>query len=323
MKRAQIVVAMAVALIGCGGPPPPTQSARPPTEMVTPSITSSPTSVPAPSQLSTVPPAPQLPANAYIDPDGEVVFTGDMAVFTLGATAGSPAVDIPISAATVDFGDGTTAAVDGSCTPGGSPQKVAHIYQSSGHFTARVSSAQLCEPGRGLDFSESRQVLILPSAPSSTRDWPTCTTFQIRMTGTGQGAALGNVGALFRLQNRSSVGCTLDGYPGIRLVSPTGVILHSDVHEAIDGDYLFPAIPSHRVALEPGSFAAFALGYGDNPFGPGENEPYDVACPTARWVRIVLPQTHQFGTASLAISPCEGRMNVSPIFPGADWISFQ
>ena len=149
MKRTQTLVVLAVVLVACGGPPPPTQSARPPTERATRSITSSPTSVPAPSPLSTVLPAPQLPANAYIDPDGEVVFTGDMAFFTLGATAGSPTVDIPISAVTVDFGDGTTAAVDGSCAAGGSPQKVAHD-RSSGQFSARVTSAQPCEPGRTL-----------------------------------------------------------------------------------------------------------------------------------------------------------------------------
>ena len=72
-----------------------------------------------------------------------------------------------------------------------------------------------------------------------------------------------------------------------------------------------------------GGYAAFNLGYGDNPFGPGTNEPYELACPSARWVRIVLPNTNQFGTASFAMAPCEGRMNVSAIFPGADWVSFQ
>jgi hypothetical protein len=323
MKRGQILVGMAVALIGCGGPPPPTQSISPLTENVTPSASSSATTVPTAPPLSTTRPSPQLSAATYIDSDLEVLFSGDRVAFTLGALAGSPASDVPISEVTVDFGDGTTAAVAGSCSAGALPQKITHVYRASGLYAARVTSAQLCEPGRGLDVSGSRPLLVLPSAPPSTRAWPTCTTYQLNMTGIDKGAGLGNVGALFRLKNTSSAGCTLVGYPGIRLVSPTGAILHSDVHDAVDGDYLFPPIVPHLVALEPGGYAAFNLGYGDNPSGPGANEPYDVACPTARWVRIVLPKTNQFGTASFAMAPCEGRMNVSAIFPGADWVSFQ
>jgi hypothetical protein len=286
------------------------------------SASSSVTTVPTAPPLSTARPSPQLSAVAYIDSDLEVLFSGDGVAFTLGAWAGSPANDVPISAATVDFGDGTTAAVAGSCSAGASPHKITHVYQASGQYAARVTSAQLCQPGSGLDVSATRPLLVLSSAPPSTRAWPTCTTFQLQMTGIDKGAGLGNVGALFRLKNTSSAGCTLVGYPGIRLVSPTGAILHSDVHDAVNGDYLFPPIVPHLVALEPGGYAAFNLGYGDNPFGPA-NEPYDVACPTARWVRIVLPKTNQFGTASFAMAPCEGRMNVSAIFPGADWVSFQ
>ena len=323
MKRGQILVTMAVVLIGCGGPPPPTQSISPPTEKITPSASSNATTVPTSSPLSTARPSPQLSAAAYIDSDLEVLFSGDRAAFTLGAWAGSPAGDPPISEATVDFGDGTTAVVAGSCSEGAPPQMITHVYQARGQYAARVTSAQLCEPGRGLDLSATRPLLVLPSAPQSTRAWPTCTTFQLHMTGIDKGAGLGNVGALFRLKNTSAAGCTVVGYPGIRLVSPSGAILHSDVHDAVDGDYLFPPIVPHLVALEPGGYAAFNLGYGDNPFGPGTNEPYDIACPRARWVRIVLPKTNQFGTASFATAPCEGRVNVSAIFPGADWVSFQ
>jgi hypothetical protein len=268
-------------------------------------------------------PSPQLSAAAYIDSDLEVLFSGDRVAFTLGAWAGSPASDVPVSEATVDFGDGTTAAVAGSCSAVVAPQKITHVCEASGHYAARVTSALLCEPGRGLDVDATRPLLVLPSAPPSTRAWPTCTTFQLHMIGIDKGAGLGNVGALFRLKNTSSAGCTLVGYPGIRLVSQTGAILHSDVHQAVNGDYLFPPIVPHLVALAPGGYAAFNLGYGDNPFGPGTNEPYDLACPTARWVRIVLPNTNQFGTASFAMAPCEGRVNVSAIFPGADWVSFQ
>ena len=305
--------------------PAPSQQPAPSAEptLNVASASSSATTVPTAPPLSTTRPSPQLSAAAYIDSDLEVLFSGDQVAFTVGALAGSPASDVPVSEASVDFGDGTTAAVAGSCSAGASPQKITHVYRASGQYAARVTSAQLCEPGGGLDVSATRPLLVLPSAPQSTRAWPTCTTFQLHMTGIDKGAGLGNVGALFRLKNTSSAGCTLVGFPGIRLVSPTGAILHSDVHDAVDGDYLFPPIVPHLVALEPGGYAAFNVGYADNPSGPGTNEPYDVACPTARWVRIALPKTNQFGTASFAMAPCEGRVNVSAIFPGADWVSFQ
>jgi Protein of unknown function (DUF4232) len=315
--------ALVIAFVRCAGPTPPTPSGTLLTPHLTPSPSSSATRLPTAPPVSVARPSPLLSAAAYIDSDLEVLFSGDRVAFTVGAWAGSPASDVPVSGATVDFGDGTTAARVRSCSAGSSLQKMTHVYEASGQYVARVTSAQLCEFGRGLDVDATRPLLVLPSAPPSTRAWPTCTTFQLHMIGIEMGAGLGNVGALFRLKNTSSAGCTLVGYPGIRLVSQTGAILPSDVHDAVDGDYLFPPIVPHLVALEPGGYAAFNLGYGDNPFGPGTNEPYDVACPAARWVRIVLPNTDQFGTASFAMAPCEGRMNVSAIFPGADWVSFQ
>src|SRR6266478_3680274 len=114
MKRGQILVAMAVVLIGCGGPPPPTHGVSPPTEKVTPSASGSATTVPISSPPSTARPSPQLSAVAYIDSDDEVLFSGDMAAFMVGVSTGPPAGDLLISEATVDFGDGTTAAVAGA-----------------------------------------------------------------------------------------------------------------------------------------------------------------------------------------------------------------
>jgi len=142
------------------------------------------------------------------------------------------------------------------------------------------------------------------------------------MTGTNLGAGLGNVAMLFRLRNASNDGCRLDGYPQIQLVSETGAFLPTTETHAVDGDYSFPAIPAGPVALGPGDTASFELGYGDNPSGAAISLPYDVACPTAQRVRIILPGTHQLGTAVVPLAPCEGRINVSPIFPGPDRVEF-
>jgi hypothetical protein len=166
------------------------------------------------------------------------------------------------------------------------------------------------------------EVVTFPTAPPETADWPTCTTFQLAMSGFELGAGLGNVAALFRLHNVSADGCVLAGYPGIQMISRTGRELPTTVRNAVTGDYMFPAVRLQRVALGPGESASFELGYGDNPFGGGENLPPDVACPQTRWVRIFLPGTHQFGTAEVAIAPCEGVVSVSPLFPGRDRLQF-
>jgi hypothetical protein len=165
-------------------------------------------------------------------------------------------------------------------------------------------------------------VVTFPTAPPATANWPTCTTFQLAMSGVELGAGLGNVAALFRLRNASADGCVLEGYPGIQLISRTGVELPTTVRDAVTGAYMFPAVRPQRVALGPGDSASFELGYGDNPFVAGENLPLDMACPPTRWVRIFLPGTDQFGTAEVAIAPCEGLVIPSPIYPGVDRLEF-
>ena len=292
-------------------------STRPSAVSATPATT--------PTEHVTPPASPAPPvAFAYVSADLEIVFTGDNADFTVGAEIGG--ASLPMARATVDFGDGSPPiSVSGSCSDSRSNIRVRHVFAAAGHHVATLTSAELCSPSPSFDATaaEAAPVLVLAAASPETATWPTCTTFQLRMTGKTQGAGLGNVGVLFRLKNVSKAGCTLFGFPGLRLVSSSGAPLPTDVHPAITGDYLFPAIRPHRVALAPGSYAAFDLGYGDNPFGPTANQPYEVACPAARAVRIILPHTTQYGTAVVPLAPCNGLVFVSPIFPGPDWLSFQ
>ena len=120
----------------------------------------------------------------------------------------------------------------------------------------------------------------------------------------------------------SAHACTLVGYPAVVLVGADGQLLPTQATPATSGAYLFPAVVPHHVALAPGDVATFMLGYGDNPSGAGLSEPYAVACPVASAVRVILPGTHEFGTAIVSIAPCEGLVQVSPIVPGADRLTF-
>jgi hypothetical protein len=325
VKRARFGVLVAL-LVGCGGPTPSIPAVKPSTPAVSPSTRmAGPSASIAPTAIATTaapsPPSPSAPPPAVVSVEAvtEVTYTGDVTAFTVRSTAGPPPIALSISEVTVDFGDGSVATAKGSCTASAPPLEVGHVFRSAGNHTVRAGSARLCD-GESAEVAEDARILVLPAPPPSTRDWRTCTTFQLQMSGIGTGAGLGHIGVLLRLRNVSSTGCVLAGYPGIQLVSPTGAILQTVVNHPAEGDYLFPGIPAHAVALAPGGYAAFDLGYEDNPSGSG---PYDLECPAARWVRIVLPHTGQFGTAEFPLAPCEGRVAVSPIFPGSQWISFQ
>ena len=133
------------------------------------------------------------------------------------------------------------------------------------------------------------------------------------------GAATGNVGDVIRLQSRSAASCQLTGYPGLVLISPRGDELRTVARAAFDGSYLFPAVAARRVALAPGDYASFEIGYTDNTSGVGNSEPYSVACPSAAWLRVRLPGTHQYGTVTAPLAPCEGVIDVAPLVAGLGW----
>jgi Protein of unknown function (DUF4232) len=276
-------------------------------------------STPAPTAASPQP-AAQRAAVDFGDDFG-VVFAGDVAATTIEAYNETfPGQIIDVASVTVDFGDGTTAAASQTC--GGTPMTYLpfrHVF-AAGEYSVHITAAELCDPRLEVDLGSVRSLRVFPVASPATAAWPACTTYQLRMTLADVGAAAGSVAALVRLQNVSRTGCNLDGYPGLQLIAADGQLLPTHVSAAVNGAMLFPAIPVHRVALGPGAIAAFAIGYGDNPSG---TTPYEIACPSARWVRIFLPVVGQFGTASGPIAPCEGGVAVSPFFPGQDWIGFR
>jgi hypothetical protein len=133
---------------------------------------------------------------------------------------------------------------------------------------------------------------------------------------------MGNVATVITLRNVGAGACRLEGYPRVILVAATGRLLPTRDGDATTGDYMFPSVVPHPVALAPGGVASFMIGYGDNPFGAATNEPQGVACPPAIELRVILPGTDQFGTARVAVGACGGVVRVSPIVPGPDGLRF-
>lgn len=64
------------------------------------------------------------------------------------------------------------------------------------------------------------------------------------------------------------------------------------------------------------------IGFSGNPSGAEVNQSYAVACPGSAALRVILPGTTQFGTARVPMLACGGRLNVSPIVPGAAGLQF-
>jgi hypothetical protein len=276
--------------------------------------------------MATSIPSPMPFADVVISPEIPVVYTGNDATLWASAFIATgktgPSGPLAIGSATVDFGDGTVGSLSQDCASASLRLQLHHAYEAAGSYMLKVSSATLCDQGWQLELDTGEGIRALPAASPLTADWPACTTYQLKMTDGGTGAGLGNVVTLIRLTNVSNSGCYLIGYPGLRLVSATRSLLPTYVQQATQGDYMFPAMAVGRVALGPGDIGAFEVGYTDNPFGSAENEPYDVACPPARWLRVILPRTNQWGTADVLMAPCEGAVMVSPIFPGPDSIQF-
>jgi hypothetical protein len=309
-------------VVACGNPTPtptaepsvaPTPTARAlatPTSLVTVThtVVSDPMVVPTPE----LPPSTPIAAISLWSAP-QVPFAGEPVSLAIDAYLTDSAAVVQVASATVDFRDGSTGTTTGSCI---AEATIDHDYRD-GTYQPTVTAVTTCGSATTADRRDATMsIRVLPAAPSVSATWPTCSTFQLHMTGENVGAALGNDDARISLQNTSPVSCTLDGYPSVQLVASDGRLLPTTARSATGGSYMFPPVIPHRVALAPGGYASFLLGYAEG------NEPNFVGCPTPAWVRVILPGTHEYGTAALAMGTCGGRVDVSPVVPGPNGFTY-
>jgi hypothetical protein len=313
----QVAAALFVGafVIACGTPGP-TPTAKP--SLSTPAIVASASATAAlPTPTPTVSPPTQTAAIS-LESSPAVPFAADPLTLTIDAYLDG-STGAQIAGATVDFGDGSSGTTSDTCT---ARPTIEHAY-TAGDYQPKVISATACEGASATDLANATTPIhVLPVASPASASWPTCTTFQLPFTGETEGAAAGSISVRVALKNASAIGCTIEGYPGLQLIAPDGRLLPTSTHQAATGSMTFPAVVPHRVALAPGGFASFDVGYADNPFGAAANEPYSVACPASSWVRIILPGTHEYRTAALSMGACSGALDVSPIVPGPNGFSF-
>ena len=145
-----------------------------------------------------------------------------------------------------------------------------------------------------------------------------CRSEDLTLAGRDIGAATGNALAAITVRNDTSRRCAVGGYPVLVLLDLDRHPIHTVWRPALTGGYLFPAVDARAVSLEPGDASTVWIGYADNPWGPLESAPLEVACPASAAVRITLPGGNGSAVVPLFTGPCNGWIDVSPFVPGAD-----
>jgi membrane-bound inhibitor of C-type lysozyme len=138
-----------------------------------------------------------------------------------------------------------------------------------------------------------------------------CRGPQLRLSNEGGDAGAGNRVVNIGLQNIGRAPCSLTGYPGVTLQDGQGRNLTAIRSEQALGSYFTASQPPTPVTLAPQGMAAFELAWNVIPHeGEGER-----VCPSAARIRVTAPGDTSPVTLALGLTPCGGRVKVSPIRP--------
>lgn len=150
-----------------------------------------------------------------------------------------------------------------------------------------------------------------PDVPVAPAGAPACRGPQLRLSNEGGDAGAGNRVVNIGVQNIGASACSLTGYPGVTLRDAQGRALTAIRSEQSLGSYFTQGQPIAPVVLEPQAKAAFELAWNVVPHeGQGER-----TCPSAARVRVTAPGDTSPASLDLALTPCGGKVRVSPIRP--------
>jgi photosystem II stability/assembly factor-like uncharacterized protein len=165
----------------------------------------------------------------------------------------------------------------------------------------------------------SSATAVVPTSATSSPNTSAqaCASSQLTVELGLAGAAMGHVGSVVSFKNISNATCTLDGYPGLKMLDEAGHPIPTEVTDGIA--YTVPSIPEQTVTLAPEAVASFELGFSDST-GYGT-----ASCPTSAKVEITPSSSDQPITVSWQIQPYGGRsiqqlhcgeVTVSPVYAG-------
>lgn len=157
----------------------------------------------------------------------------------------------------------------------------------------------------------------VPPAPTPVIDSaspPPCRGPQLQLEEAGGDAGMGNRVAVVAVRNLGTAVCSLSGYPTIGLVDNRNQVLESVRTETGPGSYFRSGQTPTPVSLPPGGRAWFDVAWNVVPH-EAEGE---TVCPTAARIRMTAPGDTSPVWLAHALTPCGGRIRVSPFRPVAE-----
>ena len=141
-----------------------------------------------------------------------------------------------------------------------------------------------------------------------------CKSNQLKLSADGGDAGMGHRLVTLGVQNVGAQACSITGYPTVTLLDGRGRSVTSIKIDQHPGSYLRGGMAPTPVNLAPQAKGYFDLAWTVVPNeGAGEK-----VCPGVTSIRFVAPGDVSFTTFAQALTPCGGRMDVSPVRPTID-----
>lgn len=158
---------------------------------------------------------------------------------------------------------------------------------------------------------------LLPSpataAPGASGVPPPCRGPQLKLSADGGDAGAGNRVSIFGLQNVGAQACSLTGYPTVLLQDRQGRDLTGIRADETPGSYFRAGQTPTPVRLAPQAKAFFDIAWNVVP----DESQGQRTCPSVTRIRVTAPGDTSPVSLDQSLSPCGGRVRVSPLRPAA------
>lgn len=135
-----------------------------------------------------------------------------------------------------------------------------------------------------------------------------CKGPQLQLADAGGDAGMGNRIAIVAVRNLGSAACSVTGYPSVKLVDDRSQVLATVRSEPGTGSYFRSGEAPEAVVLAPGGRAWFDVAW-NVVLHEADGE---TVCPTAARIRMTVPGDTSPVWLDHALTPCGGRIRVSP-----------
>lgn len=261
---------------------------------------------PAPVEAAPVPTAPPAPAIGYACESGmtvEVQYPDTATAQLKYKNQTYPLRTAPSASGARYAGSGlewTTATRDG--------QESAILSRLGPNEDVGVAVLERCSRPVATTTPTGPQPLPMPAPGGVLPVALPCKGPQLKLSAEGGDAGAGNRVSIVGVQNVGSQACSLTGYPNVTLQDAQGRNLTTIRAEQTPGSYLRAGQAPAPVELAPQAKALVDLAWNVVPNeGNGQT-----SCPQAARVRMTMPGDTSVVTLTQTLTPCGGRVRISP-----------